>query len=143
MNFKRFIGASLAVFLAGRVLDFLIHGVILNAAYLATKAVWRPDMQSKMWLMWVSGFVVSFLFTYIFGKGYEGKGIMEGARFGLVIGVFVSIPMALNTYATIRIPHTLAVSWLLYGIAEWIVLGIVAASIYRPAQASKSLAAAV
>ncbi|MGA2436685.1 MAG: hypothetical protein ABSG25_15525 [Bryobacteraceae bacterium] len=143
MNCKRFVLASLAVFVAREVLDFLVHEVLLKSTYQATKYLWRPDMASKMWILWLSGFVVSFLFAFIFIKGYEGKGISEGARFGLVIGLFVAIPMALNTYATMLIPHMLAVKWLVYGIVENVILGIVAAAVYRPTQTAGTAAASV
>ncbi len=133
MNTKRFLAASLAVFVVGQVLNFLIHGVLLKATYDSLKSVWRPDMESKMWIMWLVGFLTSFLFTYLFVKGYEGKGIGEGLRFGLVIGLFTSIPMAYNSYVTLPIPYSLALQWFLYGTVATIILGAVAALIYRPA----------
>jgi len=132
MNVKRFIAASLAIYTVSLVLGYLVHGVILRATYDSLKNVWRPDMQSKMWIEWLDGFVVSFLFTYIFTKGYEGRGIMEGLRFGLVIGLFVSIPTAYGTYLIIPIPYYLALEWFLYGTAQAILLGAVAAAVYKP-----------
>ena len=132
MNVKRFIVASLAVYAVSLALGYLVHGVILRATYDSLKNVWRPDMPSKMWIEWLDGFIVSFLFTYIFTKGYQGKGIMEGLRFGLVIGLFVSIPMAYGTYMIIPIPYSLALEWFLYGTAQAILLGAVAAAVYKP-----------
>ena len=134
MNVKRFIAAGLAVFVVGQVLGFLIHQVILRATYDSLKSLWRPDMQSKMWIMWLVGFLTSFLFTYIFTKGYEGKGIAEGLRFGLVIGLFTSIPMAYDSYVTLPIPYSLALQWFIYGTITMIILGVVVALIYRPAR---------
>jgi len=133
VNIKRFVAASLAVFVVSQILDFLIHGVILKATYESLKQLWRPDMESKMWIMYLVGFITSFLFTYIFVKGYEGKGILEGVRFGVVIGLFTSIPMAYGTYAMIAIPYSLALQWFAYGMVETIVMGIVVALVYKPA----------
>ena len=132
MNVKRFIAASLAVYVVSLALGYLVHGVILRPTYDTLKNVWRPDMPSKMWIEWLDGFVVSFLFTYIFTRGYQGRGIMEGLRFGLVIGLFVSIPMAYGTYMIIPIPYYLALEWFLYGTAQVILLGGVAAALYKP-----------
>jgi hypothetical protein len=132
MNVKRFIAASLAVYVVSLALGYLVHGVILRPTYDTLKNVWRPDMPSKMWIEWLDGFVVSFLFTYIFTRGYQGRGIMEGLRFGLVIGLFVSIPMAYGTYMIIPIPYYLALEWFLYGTAQVILLGGVAAAVYKP-----------
>lgn len=131
MNVKRFIAASLAVFVVGQVLGYVIHNVILRATYDSLKSLWRPDMQSKMWIMWLTGLITSFLFTLIFAKGYEGKGIGEGVRFGVLIGLFTSIPMAYNSYVTLPIPYSLALQWFLYGTVATIILGVVAALVYK------------
>ena len=135
MNLKRYIAASLAVYVIYLALGFLIHGVILAPTYQSIKGVWRPDLTSKMWIEWMDGFLISFLFTYIFTKGYEGKGIMEGVRFGLIVGLLISIPVAYGTYMIIPIPYYLALEWFLYGTAQAMVLGVVAAAVYKPAEA--------
>jgi len=68
---------------------------------------------------------------------------MEGARFGVIMGLFLSVPMAYGTYMIIPIPFNLAVQWFLYGTAQSIVYGVVAAAIYKPkAAAFKPKAAA-
>ena len=110
----------------------------LAGAYEATSHLWRPEaeMNSMMWLMWLTGLIWAFLFVYIFIKGYEGRGIMEGLRFGLLIGVFYSLPMSLGTYAVQPMPFSLAVSWLVFGVIEITILGIVTALIYKPAEAA-------
>lgn len=132
MNLNRYIIASLAVFVAAAVLDFVINGVILRDAYQATKSVWRPDMTSKVWIFFLIDLIVAFPFTYIYVRGYEGKGIMEGVRFGAIIGVLMSIPMAYGMYAMLPVPYSLALQWFIYGLIETIVLGVVAAAVYRP-----------
>ena len=135
MNVKRYVAAALAVYVVSLALGFVVHGVILKPTYDSLKSVWRPDMQSKMWIEWVNGLITSLLFAYIFTKGYEGKGIMEGVRFGLIIGIFVSVPMAYGTFMIIPIPYSLALQWFLYGTATSIVMGALAAAVYKPAGA--------
>ena len=136
MNLKRYLAASLAVCVVSLALGFLIHGIILRPTYESLRSLWRPDMASKMWISWVNTFLMSLLFTYIFTKGYEGRGIMEGVRFGLLVGIFLSIPAAYGTYMIIAIPYSLALQWFLYGTAQTIVLGAVAAAVYRPEAAT-------
>jgi len=143
MNLKRYFAASLAVFALSLLLGYLVHGVILKPVYDSLKSIWRPDMNSKMWIEWLNAYFLAFLFTYIYVKGYEGRGIMEGARFGVIMGLFLSVPMAYGTYMIIPIPFNLAVQWFLYGTAQSIVYGVVAAAIYKPkAAALKPRAAA-
>jgi len=128
--------------LVGVVTHFLLiaifcRGVLLQGAYQATAEVWRPeaDMNSKMPLMWATGLLISFLFVFIYTKGYEGKGIMEGVRYGLWIGLLMSIPMAFNSFVTLPVPMSLAIQWAVYGMIQYIVMGIVTAAIYKPAMA--------
>ncbi len=142
MNVKRFFLAAVVVFIVAEVLEFLIHGVILASTYEALKDLWRPDMESKMWIYPVIGAIWSLLFVYIFVKGREGKGLMEGVRFGVVIGLFVGIPMAYGTYAMIAIPYSLALQWWIYTLIECIVLGVIAALVYKPLPAPAAGSAA-
>ncbi len=137
MNVKKWVIASLVIFVADQILSYVFHGVLLISAYEATAHLWRPmeEMNQMMWMMWVSGLVFSFLFVYIFAKGYEGKGIMEGVRFGLLIGVFFSLPMALGTYASMPITGTIAVGWFVFGVIDITILGVLASLLYKPASA--------
>jgi len=134
MNTKKWIITSLAVFVAAQILEFIIHYLILGGAYEATSHIWRPEaeMSQMMWLMWLTGLVWSFFFVYIFTKGYEGRGIMEGVRFGFIIGIFFSFPMSLGNYVTMPIPFSLAIYWFVYGVIEIVILGVLASLFYKP-----------
>ncbi|MFQ6078514.1 MAG: hypothetical protein ACE5NJ_05185 [Thermodesulfobacteriota bacterium] len=134
MNTKRFIIASVVVFVVYQVIDYLVNGVILMGTYEALKHIWRPeaDMKSLMWIFYPIGLVVSFLFVYIFIKGYEGKGILEGLRYGIWIGLFVSIPGTFSQYVIYPIPFSLAIQWFIYWMIQFIIIGLVAAAIYKP-----------
>lgn len=134
MNVKRYLLSVLAVFVSIIVLDFIIHSVILMGAYVAVKDLWRPDMMSYMWIMYVKELVLSFLFVYVFAKGYEGKGILEGVRYGLIIGVMVDGLGSFAQYMIYPLPINLVIQWSVYGIIQYTIVGIVAALIYRPGE---------
>lgn len=129
--------AALAVFLVGQGWNYLIHQVWLAPLYGATASVWRPeaDMMAKMPLMFVTGAIFSLFFVYIFSRGYQGGGPAEGLRYGLVIGMFYSLPVAYENYVVLPIPYDLALKWFLAGLAGCVVLGLVAALVYRPSRA--------
>ena len=137
MNTKKWIITSLVVFVAATFMDFIINVLILGGAYEATSHLWRPEVEMKqmMWIMWLSGLIWSFLFVYVFAKGYEGRGIMEGVRFGLIIGIFFTLPMSLGSYSFMPIPFSLAASWFITGVIEIVILGVLAALLYKPAAA--------
>lgn len=129
MNKKFWIG-FVVVFVAMEIVMFLIHGVILASSYEATKDVWRPDMESLMWIYHVLALIGSFFFTFIFSKGYEGKGIAEGVRYGLYIGIWMASGMAYGSYSMINIPYSLALQWFIYGVIEYIIYGVILALVY-------------
>jgi len=130
---KRFWMAFAACYIVGQVLGFLINGVLLADTYKALASVWRPEaeMQAKMWIFLVTGFVSTFLFCYIFTRGYENKGLAEGLRYGGLVGLLITVPMAYDSYVVYPIPYSLALSWLFTGMAYWLILGAVLALIYR------------
>lgn len=49
------------------------------------------EIQSKMWVGYLMDLVRSFFFTFLFVKGYENKGIMEGVRFGIYVCFFYTM----------------------------------------------------
>jgi hypothetical protein len=100
--------------------------------YAALKNIWRADMINYMWLMSLSCLVFSFAFVYIFAKGYEGKGITEGVRYGVVITLLINVIGTIGQFVMYPIPLSLALIWFGYGLAEFIAAGIIASLIYRP-----------
>ena len=132
MNWKRFLLASLAVFVAVQILEFLVNSVFMKSANDSLSNLWRPDMASKMWVMYPIGVLVALLFTYIFVKGREGKGTIEGVRFGIIIWLFVSVPMNLAMWVMLPIPGILIVKWLLWSLLEMVIAGVLVVIIYRP-----------
>ncbi|HWP82927.1 MAG TPA: hypothetical protein VNN76_09775 [Bacteroidota bacterium] len=139
---KKLLFGFVAVYVLLQGLDYLIHGVILSPIYSsdALKHIWRPDMGSKMWMFPFTGLFFSFFFTLIFSKGYEGKGIAEGVRYGLYVSLMVNIPAAYRSYALYPFPYSLSLQWFLYGTLELIIAGVVLAMIYgmKPKEAAAS-----
>ncbi len=132
MNVKKLVIASIAVFVTLQVLDYVIHNLLLGATYESIQAVFRPDMMDKMWIMLLMGLIFSFLFVYIFTKGYEGKGIIEGVKYGLIIGLVVSLVGSYNQYVVYPLPYSLVLKWFIFGTIELIAAGAVTALIYKP-----------
>ena len=117
-----------AIFLVG---DFIIHGPVLGHFYKSLGNLWRPDMMSYIWIMGLVIFIFSFILMFIFIKGYEGRGILEGLRFGIIAGVLINGIGAFGQYVIYPLPLSLVVQWFVYGIIEFIAAGIAAESIYK------------
>ena len=138
MNKKLWIG-FIAVYVGWNLLDLVIHAGLLSGAYQSDEMmrVWRPDMMSKLWIFYIVSAFTSFFFTLIFSKWYKGKGIVEGIQYGVYMGLLMATPMAYSSYAMYPIPYSLALQWFIYGMVQYVVLGIVVSMIFgkKPADA--------
>jgi hypothetical protein len=132
MNIKRYFLAVLAVLVTIIVTNIIIHSFILMDTYSSLKQIWRPDMMDLMWIMYVTDIALAFLFVYIFTKGYENKGILEGVRYGLIMGLLLDGLGAFGQYMIYPIPLSLAAQWFVYGVIRFVILGIIVALVYRP-----------
>jgi hypothetical protein len=128
---KKILVAAAVVFVVKIVLDFIVHGLLMGAQYEATKDIWRPDMMDLMWISYVINLVVALCLSWIYSKGYENKGVVEGVRFGVVVGLMMSIGMGYGTYMTFNIPYSMAIQWFLYGIISYIVIGVALALVFK------------
>jgi hypothetical protein len=137
MNVKRFVLGCVAVYVVYQCLGFLIHQVFLGETYASLASVWRPEaeMMSKIWIMYLTSAVWTVLFCYIFTRGYAGKGAIEGARYGLVMGLFLGLPFSYDSFVIYPITLGLAHSWFVVSIVSSVICGLVFALIYKPAAA--------
>ncbi|MEW5807274.1 MAG: hypothetical protein AB1756_08025 [Acidobacteriota bacterium] len=137
MNVKRWFIAFIVVFIIFFALDWFFNSVCLMKQYEATAHLWRPkdEMMGFMPVWIVIDIIWSLLFCYIYTKGYEGKGkgIAEGLRYGLWLGLFVTIPMALGVYTYMPIPGRLALGWFITGMFTYLLCGLVLGLIYKKA----------
>ncbi len=138
MNTKRLLVSFVATYIVYNILGFLIHSVWLADTYASLAAVWRPEaeMTSKMWVFFVTRAFFCFFFCYIFARGYENKGLGEGLRFGVIIALFYTLPVAYDSYVIYPIPYSLVLQWLFSGLVVSIILGIVVAMVYKPRAAA-------
>ncbi|MBI1807813.1 MAG: hypothetical protein HYR76_12260 [Ignavibacteria bacterium] len=131
MNKKLWVG-FIAVYVAMVVTNMVIHMGLLSATYHSPEVMklMRPESDGTMYIYFITSAIVSFFFTLIFSKGYEGKGMGEGVRYGLYVGLLMATPMAYDSYASYPLPYSLALQWFIYGVVQYIILGIVIAMVY-------------
>lgn len=84
MQDKKFWLGAVLVFVVLSIGGVAVNQGIMAGDYEATKQLWRPMEEMKVWVFYVVYAFVAFFFTLIFSKGYEGKGIMEGVRYGVL-----------------------------------------------------------
>lgn len=134
MKNKTFWIGFVVVFVVTQGISFVIHEIMLSDTYDALAAVFRPEaeMMDMMWIMFVSGTVVLFLFCYIFTKGHEGKGVAEGVRYGALIGLILALPTSVDAYVIYPITSELAMIWFVTTVVIFAIGGAIFASIYKP-----------
>lgn len=135
MNLPRFFLALLAGFVFVFASDFLIHALWLAPEYKATAELWRiePEMQGRFHWMLLGQFLSVLGLVLIWAKGFAGRSIGTGAFVGFYFGLAMGAwPVILHVVAPI--PGAIAGKWFLAGILQAILLGMIAAAVYRPAQ---------
>ena len=120
------------------VTNMIIHMWLLSGVYHSEQMmkIMRPESDVTMWIFFVTSAVVSFFFTLIFSKGYEGKGMGEGLRYGFYVGLLMVTPWAYDSYAAYQIPYSLALQTFLYGVIQYLILGIVVAMVFGKKEAA-------
>lgn len=100
--------------------------------------------QAYLPLMFGGLLIAILVAALIYAKGYEGgSGIGEGARFGLLLGVFVLLAFGGVNYAVLNIGRRLACLVGVAGFVEWTMIGTVIGLVYKPAPAAARGRAAV
>lgn len=135
MDRKRWLLIAIVVAAVTSAMEGIYHPLVLGREYVATAVLWRPQavIKGMMPWGWLVSLIASFLLVYIYHRGYEGKGsrLAEGVRFGLIIGIFVSLPMAAWSYITIAMTPPIAIGWFAIGMLDCLVAGVIIALLYK------------
>ena len=92
MNTQKYVIASIAAAVWLFVYGFVANVYVL-AEYWATNTtlgLMRPEGGEIMWAVVVSMLLQGFALGYIFTRNFEGTGLGEGVRFGLLITWFIA-----------------------------------------------------
>jgi hypothetical protein len=136
MNYARIVLAAVAATVVDAVYGFAVYGVLLAGEFARYPDVYRPNDVGMTYLplMFVGVFIGMLVAAMIYAKGYEGGGgVAEGARFGLLLGVFVAAIFAGVNYATLNIGRRHSLEMAVAGLVEWTLAGIAIGLIYKPA----------
>ena len=128
---KRILLAVIAVFMAWSVLDFILHGVLLQSTYEATANLWRPMEEMKMSLMYVVTLLFTGSFVAIYALLVEEKSLGSGIKFGTLFGLASGVSMGFGSYAYMPIPLELAWSWFVGSLVQAIVAGLIVGVIVK------------
>jgi hypothetical protein len=128
------LGATVAYFVLGGILFAALPS--LRTEFLKYPAVYRTqdDMKRVMPVGMISIFVAIVVVTVLFAMAHPaGSGVLDGARFGALIGVFAVCGFALHNHMLLNIGIGLTVGQSLAYFLQWLGVGIVVSLIYAPA----------
>ncbi len=134
MNVNRYILASIVVFIFFFVVEWIFHGLIMSGWYGEHLEMFRPRAEAGTYAVWmILGFLIlAFGFSLIFAKGYENKGIAEGFRYGLYVGIAFAVSTLLVNYAVFPYPAKWLIGWIIGYVIILILGGMIVAAIYKP-----------
>jgi hypothetical protein len=137
MNYSRLglaaLGATVAYFAFGFLMVWLVPALIDEARKYPD--VFRPKekMMSIMPIGMAATLMAILVVAIIFAMiNPGGSGAMEGARLGVLIGVFVVCAFVLHNYVNFNIGLKLALGQAVAYFAQWTIVGIVIGLIYKP-----------
>jgi hypothetical protein len=128
------LGATVAYFAFGFLVMWLVPALINESR--KYPAVFRPveEMKTVMPIGLVATYVAILVVALIFAliHHHGGSGVMEGAHFGMLIGIFVVCAFVLHNYVNLKIGLKLALWQAVVYFVQWTIVGIVIGLIYKP-----------
>ena len=128
---KKLLISTLVVFLFMFFYEFGFHGFLLVEDYRQLPNIMRSDAdaQALFHFLVLGLLLMAYVFCLVFERGYENKGLAEGARYGLLIGVLLSAP-SLIFFAVMQFPGDLVVKWIVGGLVELVLAGMILTTVY-------------
>ena len=127
------LGGTVASFAFGFLVFWLLPGLIKEGH--KYPAVFRPkeEMMKVMPIGFAATFMAILVAAIIFAMNHQGEsGTAAGARFGVLIGIFVVCAFVLHNYVNLNIGLKLALGQAVVYFVQWTIIGIVIGLIYKP-----------
>jgi hypothetical protein len=135
MNYGRIAIASVAATVVYYLYGFVVEGLLIRKDFSPYSAVYRPAdaVLGYMPLGFACTLIATLVIAVMYAKGYEGgSGLLEGARFGLLVGIFVVCTFVGVNYVTLNIGRKLAVELAASALVQWTIVCVVIGLIYKP-----------
>ena len=143
MNYKRIVLAAVVAWIVYFACGALVFGKLIADYYRPYPEVYRSSEAVMSYFpIGIAGtFFAILALAIMYAKGYEGgAGILEGARFGALIGLFVVFAVVGDEYVTLNIGRKLAVAMAIGRLVGWIVVGMAIGLVYKPSKPSATSA---
>lgn len=137
---KMTVGVAVMIY----AIEYVLNEIAFKSMYAVNHNAGIPwhDMTRNDYLVSVVTVLISsYAFAYIFTRGYEGKGVMEGARFGFWIWLFASVGEVSGFAIGLNFGRRLTLAMMGADLIAFLVAGMVAAALAAQSSTAKAASA--
>ncbi len=131
MNIRKFVLASIVIFIVAILWNYVLHSIILAVESEAVKNLFRTDMKDKLWLSLFMALIIIMIFVYGYTRISTKGTVLEGALYGFVFGITAGLLVDVNQYILYPLPESLVIKWFLFGVLEFTIYGVLVSRLYR------------
>jgi hypothetical protein len=120
--------AGIVLLVMSLALFFLQVKVFPDLANLYWSDMFRWSDASTDWMFYAHPFIVSFALKWFWERYkdvFTGGSILKAFEVSLVYGIIAMVPVLWMTYSAMNIPLILVLTWLVYGVLQAFVAGLV------------------
>ena len=131
---KKFFIAWIVLFVAWFIGSFVVHGVLLRADYMQLTNLFRAEADEQKYfpLMFLAHAMLSGAFVWIYARGVEAKPwLAQGVRFGVAVALLTVVPTYLIYFVVQPMPGAVVIKQMVFDGALMVILGMIAAWLYR------------
>ena len=136
---KKFFIAWVVIFIVWFAGSFVVHGVLLHDDYAKSASLFRTEADSQSYFPWMifAHAMLSGALAWIYSRGVESSPwLPQGIRFGVAIALLTVVPTYIIYYVVQPMPGATVVKQIVFDGSLMVILGVVAAFMYRsPARA--------
>lgn len=132
---KTFFIAWIVLFVVWMLGSYVVHGVVLHDDYAKLSSLFRSEAEASGFfpLMVLAHAMMAGALAWIYGRGVEAKPwLPQGLRFGVAIALLAVVPGYMIYYVVQPMPGMVVLKQIVLDSILMLVLGAVAAFIYRP-----------
>ena len=136
LNPKSLLISIIATFVALTATDYFIHQIWMMPDYNATASLWRPDMAAGGHLVWIHAghLLAAVTFAMLWAVGFASNAkVTCSMKYGSFMALF-SQSHTLISYAVQPITMDIVWKWMVSGVLQGVLLGVVVFFVYKPAR---------
>ncbi len=134
MNFMRIAAAAVVAWIVSIAIGYVVNTFLFADLYAANQAAFRPEaaMMANLPLGFAFMLLGFFAFAYAYAKGYEGGGVLEGIRFGVLVALMLDCFVVVWQYVGMPISASLALATMIDYVVEFSIYGAIVGTVYEP-----------